>query len=398
MSFPTAALLMLLISSASIAGASTVFQGYLRTGIGLANDGGKQACFKLPGAGAKYRLGNECGNYAELGMRHEFPVSQLQSTTQFKISYHGMLAFSSDGNQDGEQYAPAFRNNFIRVSNFLKDQKQASIWVGKRFYRRHDIHINDFFYWNTTGPGAGIEQYDLGFANISYGLLPNTDDDGNTSMTHDVRLSDIKVNHAGALTVGLAIGHVSNRESTVANDTGGWSINIVHKQKGLMGGDNTLAVQYGEAGLSNPGERNNPQANDDDATVRVINNIVFNNQTQWSSMWTLIYEDATVNNNSTSWLSIGGRPQYHISEHTSLAMEVGVDYVSPENQSSRKLYKITIAPQLSPTRDFWSRPVLRSFITYAVWNAAADTAGIDSDGVFNGHSGLTLGFQAEAWW
>ena len=36
------------------------FSGYLRSGVSNSLNGGKQSCFKLPGAESKYRLGNEC--------------------------------------------------------------------------------------------------------------------------------------------------------------------------------------------------------------------------------------------------------------------------------------------------------------------------------------------------
>ena len=398
------AFLLLFIPYDSIAADTTTFNGYLRTGTGLASDGGKQACFKLPGAGGKYRLGNECENYAELGLSHVLFTDNKASTgnsgtpTQLTFTYHGMLAFASSGNQDAEVTTPAFRNNYIQASNLLPDQPDMSAWVGTRFYRRHDIHINDYFYWDTTGPGAGIENYDLGFAKISYAFLPNADATGNASVTHDIRLSELSVNKAGKLTVGLAIGQASERDTTVGNDTGGWAINAVHKQKGLMGGDNTFSFQYGKGGLVNAGGRNDSTASSGDTSTRITNNIVFNNGGEWTSMMSLVYQDTEISNASTTWLSLGGRPQYHFSDRLSLAVEVGVDQVEPDGAASRNLYKVTIAPQLSTSRDFWSRPVLRAFVTYAAWNQGAEAAGIDAGNVFDGKSGITYGFQAEAWW
>src|SRR6056297_3339901 len=44
------------------------FFGYARSGIGSTASGGSQTCFKAAGAPAKYRLGNECETYAELGL------------------------------------------------------------------------------------------------------------------------------------------------------------------------------------------------------------------------------------------------------------------------------------------------------------------------------------------
>src|SRR5262249_36126661 len=42
------------------------FHGYFRSGYGVNNVGGQQVAFQPPGAGAKYRLGNEAGTYGEL--------------------------------------------------------------------------------------------------------------------------------------------------------------------------------------------------------------------------------------------------------------------------------------------------------------------------------------------
>src|SRR5262249_8539541 len=42
------------------------FHGYFRSGYGLNSQGGQQVAFQAPGAGAKYRLGNEAETYGEL--------------------------------------------------------------------------------------------------------------------------------------------------------------------------------------------------------------------------------------------------------------------------------------------------------------------------------------------
>ena len=41
------------------------FHGYFRSGYGLNSEGGEQVAFQAPGAGAKYRLGNEAETYGE---------------------------------------------------------------------------------------------------------------------------------------------------------------------------------------------------------------------------------------------------------------------------------------------------------------------------------------------
>ena len=56
----TATCLALLASSLPLTAMALEFNGYGRVGVGGADTGGKQSCFQLPGAPAKYRLGNEC--------------------------------------------------------------------------------------------------------------------------------------------------------------------------------------------------------------------------------------------------------------------------------------------------------------------------------------------------
>src|SRR5690606_36625410 len=41
------------------------------SGVGATAGGGDQACFQAAGAPAKYRLGNECETYAEIGLGQE---------------------------------------------------------------------------------------------------------------------------------------------------------------------------------------------------------------------------------------------------------------------------------------------------------------------------------------
>src|SRR5688572_27621524 len=48
------------VAKAKPRGPSLEFAGYARAGVGLAVRGGKQVCFGLAGADAKWRLGNEC--------------------------------------------------------------------------------------------------------------------------------------------------------------------------------------------------------------------------------------------------------------------------------------------------------------------------------------------------
>jgi len=61
------------------------------------------------------------------------------------------------------------------------------------------------------------------------------------------------------------------------------------------------------------------------------------------------------------------------------------------------LRKFTIAPQIAAGRDFFSRPVLRAFITYANWSDGF-RGFVGGTPYRNKTSGLTYGVQTEIWW
>ena len=43
------------------------------------------------------------------------------------------------------------------VANLSASQPSMNVWAGNRFYRRHDINIDDFFMYNMSGGGGGVE-------------------------------------------------------------------------------------------------------------------------------------------------------------------------------------------------------------------------------------------------
>src|SRR5690606_36608313 len=63
--------LALALAGLPLSGYALEFGGYLRSGVGDSVRSDSQACFQLPGAQTKYRLGNECEHYAELDLRQD---------------------------------------------------------------------------------------------------------------------------------------------------------------------------------------------------------------------------------------------------------------------------------------------------------------------------------------
>jgi maltoporin len=98
------------------------------------------------------------------------------------------------------------------------------------------------------------------------------------------------------------------------------------------------------------------------------------------------------------WSSTGVRPIWEINTYFSLAFEGGVDWVNNSLQdTSGNLWKLSFAPQVSLANQFFSRPVLRLFITYARWSNAfvGQVGGLDYQ---NLNDGFTYGLQMETWW
>ncbi|HJV53379.1 MULTISPECIES: carbohydrate porin [Oxalobacteraceae] len=397
-----AALALAFFASAAHAGLPIDFGGYFRSGFGTSSQGGKEACFGLAGAGSKFRLGNECETYGELA----FGGEAYKGQNGLGIRINTRLAFAVNQDQDWEQFSPAWREMNVVAENIGTGAfSKAKAWVGKRFYDRQDVHISDYYFWNNSGPGAGLENIDLGPAKLAYAIVRNADtgNSGRTALAHDIRLSGIKVNPDGELTLGAQINQkrVVTGAPTVA---GGHLLNIMHTQNNLMGGFNKLDLQYGKgSGVGTGGI--NFGATSDDTVMRVVEQVMVQpSGTKWSGMGTVVYQDTKSAGVHTKWTSIGVRPIYHFHENYNLAVEVGHDTVKPDGAASRSLTKFTIAPQLAAGGSFWSRPVLRAYYTYAKWNSAAQAAAaagtpLSATGVFGANtSGSTVGFQVETWW
>lgn len=150
-----------------LSGQALEFSGYLRSGVGDSVEGGTQSCFQLPGAPSKYRLGNECEQYAELNLRQDLYTFADGSV----LSLEGMAALY---NQYG--HTPEFTGDhgWARMVQAYAEWSKVpalhngSLWAGRRFYKRNDIHISDFYYWNQSATGAGVEDMEIGGLKYSY--------------------------------------------------------------------------------------------------------------------------------------------------------------------------------------------------------------------------------------
>lgn len=380
---------------------------YVRALGGFNSESGSAACYKLAGAGSKYRLGNECEIYGELLLGQE--LTKLQDGAAFKAN--AMFSWfqpTADKRMATDRRAQAVVKQIYLSAENLPALNGGRVWLGRRYYKREDIHITDFFYWNPQGWGGGMEDIGVGSIKLSYALLRKDNEDQKDAATrHDFQVRGIQVNPNGDLELGLSLipksGHSADGDS-------GWSMTVQHRQTKILGdGWNKFAVQYGVGpgtGLGGTGPLTNTS---DVRRLRVVEGVYAQITPQVGAMLTVVYQKDKSNSTDQTWTSVGGRVTYGITEHIKLQAELGHDRVKPSGAEARNLTKLTIAPTLAAGRGFMSRPELRLFYTYARWNDAARAAAegstdaavasISSTGVFAGKNhGSTIGLQFEGWW
>ena len=402
------------LSAAAYADAPFEFHGYMRAGVGTSDKGGSQTCFQLAGAYSKYRLGNECENYGEL----QFDLNAWKSNTSDAYAkYHTRLAFANGqaADYDKNTLDTTWVENWVEFGNIGSGAlATAKLWAGKRFYKREDVHINDFYFWNDSGPGAGIEDVVFGPTTWSYAYRQNTNssDSGQKINTHDLR-TDVDIGEMGKLEFGVAYQATdytdASKAATAGSKDDGFNFTGEHFIP-VLGGFNKFVVQYGQGTGSNlvlnspsfnPGKTSN---GDSKQSWRVLDTLVWSyGATDGQAV--VIYQDQKDN---YKWFSFGVRPVYHFNDLYGITAEYGFDQVKPDNANmangsieTTRLQKFTVAGLVTSGKGFWNRPQLRLFYTYAVWNdAARDTTWGNVGGAAykDATSGSTYGAQAEIWW
>ena len=222
--------------------------GYFRVGTGLSDSDASQEVFKAPGAGAKYRLGNENDNYVELDL---YDTMRLDPEGPY-VHAEGMAVIKGDQNEmiDFDELIQLY----AEAGDFTSTLGNPKIWIGRRFYDRHDIHMNDFFFLNTLQgfDGGGIRDMDLGFGKLALALgRKKADDDTGTVFDEssiaqtrfDTRLSDIAVNNNGSITLWGT--YDSSGGDGAVEELSGYALGIMHTQQEFFGGFNKFMVQYG---------------------------------------------------------------------------------------------------------------------------------------------------------
>lgn len=242
------------------------FHGYARSGIGWTGSGGEQQCFQATGAQSKYRLGNECETYAEIKLGQEVWKEGDKS-----FYFDTNVAYSVAQQNDWEGTDPAFREANVQGKNLIEWLPGSTIWAGKRFYQRHDVHMIDFYYWDISGPGAGIENIDLGFGKLSLAASRSQEAGGSYAFSSqniydrtkdtandvfDVRLAQLATNPDGMLELGVDYGRANTTDDYRLADGAskdGWMFTAEHTQS-MLKGYNKFVVQYATDSMTTSGK------------------------------------------------------------------------------------------------------------------------------------------------
>jgi len=399
------------------------FHGYFRSGYGLNSVGGQQVAFQAPGAEAKYRLGNEAETYAELifvnnwinpghtsdrtWMRTEFMVEANTSNSQSYTSFPNGV-----GN---DQYR--LREALVQMGNVLDSQPGAKFWAGERYYERQHVDINDFYPLDLSGYGGGVEDWNLRIGKLAVAFLAGARPDiitqnGNLSKSNlDVRFYDLKGPFglwAGWFDFAREKGGTEQGAQTMLPTSNGYAVGFRHQRLEWHGGFQTFGIQYGAGAASNFSSNGsgtvvanpNPFLNSTAqllATEQVL--IQLNDRFALSPIF--VYQrskDGNPQHGWDQWVSFGARPEIFFTKHLSLAVEGGFDHThSRSGQYDGWLRKFTIAPQIGAGRKYFSRPVLRAFLTYGDWSDGL-RGFVGGVPFANKTNGFTYGVQAEHWW
>lgn len=385
-----------------------IFHGYLRSGFGSNGRGGGQEVFQAPGAPAKYRLGNEADTYGEIIFDKDW--SSKKCTPQFRGEV--MLVFQTLQNQlwDGDNDRFMVNEAVVEARNFDWFPEWV-FWAGQRYYDRHDVHINDYFFLDMSGYGGGVKEIDLDFCTLDIAYLGGSNPDlitprGELTDHHlDIRFQDIPVPLGKAIVwLDFSTEPAGDfRDGPDYDSSHGMGAGLIHVSNPILGGFNKAAILYGEgpsAGFSTSvadplNAQNATKQLTFVETLTIQPNDCFTMQMAFVSR---VVENALVPDSQVVWTSAGMRPMLHLTEHWALAFEYGVDHVDNKTLGVEgAVQKFTIAPMLRAGNQFFSRPSLRMFCTYAMWPdqfrglVGGDAYQLETEG-------FSMGCQLESWW
>ncbi|MEZ8092611.1 maltoporin [Photobacterium swingsii] len=433
-----------LVSASAMASDGVDFHGYMRAGAGISGDNGGMISQAKNGIG---RLGNENDAYGEIGLGKEV---YNQDGKSFYLD--SMLAGGSTSDKLWSGQNPQIVQFNAQAKGLIESDADAVIWAGKRYYQRHDIHITDFYYWNTSGAGGGVENLTAGPGKLSlawirddvdvktagdevvidqdkflpdgttpnpnYGKTKVVDKQNSTSVNNniiDVRYAGLGLWENGSLELGVNAFLPNEAKSQDLDTKSSYMFTAELTQGDLFGGFNKTVLQYGTNGsaeqMTTYGAGMGVKAvTNADKGYRLINWGVAAPSEKIEIGHQLMYANTSFKENQDdhSVYSIVVRPMYKWNDTMRTIVEAGYtaeknadlrsnpivtdgDAVLGSDLGDKALSKFTVAQAWSAGSSFWARPEIRVFASY-ITDHENDNAFGDSKSEYN------VGIQAEAWW
>jgi maltoporin len=363
--------------------------GYSRGGPTFNPSEGVKGGLSLGGDLQKFRLGNE-GDYGiEVNIARTFEVDGVK----WKLDYMPVKWGSNDVGTD---------QAYVELSG-LSFAPEAKFWVGQRRLRIQDIHILDNFLLNYgDNQGAGMTDLQVGPVKLGVGIFSG--DKFDSQLPANVKanrinfdISDIQTNPGGKLRV-LFTG-VSG--SGLAGGNSGSGIAVSHNQSDFLVKDlaNALFLQASRGHARIDGEFEAIDGVNAGKRVARIADAINWQFGRFGGQALVAYQTNRddVSGVNTKDFSLGGRGSYAFSKNFKLVTELSTTTRKGAGPDQR-LSKVTIAPALALSEDFWSRPELRFYVTKANWNQAAALANAATFGAGGKTSRTLVGAQYEVWW
>lgn len=416
-------------------GQRTRFNGYLRAGTGLNDDGGTMDRFLDSRIG---RLGNEDDLYGEAAVSHDVAY---EGENRWYVTVRLAFADSSlaaNGTTGDDKLSVGLPEAFVGAEKLLGHGE--TIWVGRRFYHRRDVHVTDFYYQDFSGIGLGVDQWDFGGFSGSAAVIINGGDlpgygngnapadqpytvaeseNGRPALTAFTASVALDLETLGALSVegvfgGSASGTLEPEAGGVAEEydslvLGGVAAYLTTPFPAGRG-RNILAIQGG-IGSSAPfnlpsiptaelvAVDGTPSERDrtpylfrvvEDAAIKDANN-------EFGVAGTLVGEwsdSGAVGDESHRRFDAVVRGVWWFDRHFGASVEPGGSWIDAPGLPDR-IVKFTAAMQMRVAGTMATRPVLRAFVTYAHWS---DESAAIGETHADERRGLNLGAQVEVWW
>ena len=432
------------LAAGSVAASATDVHGYFRAGVQGSFSKGQVFCLGNGNAGHKVgRLGDECDTYAELSFGQD-----VYNKNNTKFDVHALVAYgTTEGNKDlqgnswqgigGNGPWGGQRMSIRELWSGYTPAEGYTIWAGKRYYKRKDIHILDLYYLNNSGYGTGIEDIDVGLGKASLAVVKwandaPADDNWRNVYKIDARWDAIPVGF-GTLDAAVIYGLPSvyeyqarkhgtnNAQSNLQNSgvliTLDHASNVNGDSYGLM---NHFIFQFGTNGFAYVGSFGNHAGDNylpdiEQQGVRLIDWGTFDVGDfglGYSLLWAHLNNGKKHAQKSAGWnvdrsgweYSIVLRPEYKWTEYTRTTLELGLSqtkttpWIAGGNVKDPEVHKITLAQQFTPGKGFWQRPAIRFYVSYIGGDQFGDGLGYKDWNKKRHNFQYTVGSQIEAWW